>query len=339
MTQSTSEMTQTEPNTTWVGGHEDALAPLGISFRGKNGNLNTLKSNPHELAVAYQFLRDKFEVHCLWWCAPWVVLGRSSLDPPTQGRLPTSVGGLIPLWRDTNEDGTVNPIARTIGAMGTIKEPLRVAPSVLAGLMPRGTVIPTDDAILRLATDLFFTCEAMTFCDGYLVVEVPSTDWHTFSDGLANTPSSFLYGIQFRIHNGPLPNTPTPKQHRRIQQQPKVELVEKDDATSSIDAEELKFGRQLAHHLMYMDVNLDDEFHLNTPAGEQRLVVLGRRWQIGRRPGDQGVYISAKQGVCGTNEPTTLASKPYIADVTSRETWSAANYLVYVEECDSPMGG
>ncbi|KAK0732178.1 hypothetical protein B0H67DRAFT_566838 [Lasiosphaeris hirsuta] len=201
---------------TFLGGYPDALTLVNVSFRGRDGTLHLGNASTEQNSIARRYLNSAFGVVDLYICEPWAILGCSPSVP--RGRLPQSVGGLIAIWRG-QDDMSFMPV---IGQDGGIDDETEVNPSMLDGFELGH--IPDDDAIMRLITDLFPDCGAVTYVTHTLIIELPYSDEAAFFHRLQEMPRS-IEGAPFtlRYHNGPLPNTPRAKRAVRPKPEPEEE--------------------------------------------------------------------------------------------------------------------
>ncbi|KAH6619269.1 hypothetical protein B0J18DRAFT_433675 [Chaetomium sp. MPI-SDFR-AT-0129] len=195
----------------YYGGAYDALAPVGISFRGRNSSVSTSNAGPELFARAREYLHHKFGVTSFHVLGRWLVLGCYPAVPST--RMPGLAGGFLAVWRPPGE----MYLEARVGKEGGIyldeenEDDFEVDEAILAPFEP--LVIPTPDAIIGLAS-LFPECNALTFIAGTIVIEYPETDESSFQERLQTLPD-YLPRAPFdiRYDNGPLPNTP---QRRRL---------------------------------------------------------------------------------------------------------------------------
>ncbi|KAK3363833.1 hypothetical protein B0T25DRAFT_528550 [Lasiosphaeria hispida] len=197
----------------YVGGHEDALDPIGISFQGDDGTILVRNATPDQFRTTRDYLAREFNAVHLHIAGIWAVVGCKP-DLP-KGRLPESIGGFIAIWRPIN-DSYFMP---AIGEFGLGEEDMEVEPGFLDGF-ERGR-IPTNDAILRLA-HLFPDCKAITFVMDCVIIEFPCMDDNSFCERLRACPEAIERApFVLAYNNGPLPNTP---RHRRaINPEPQVQ--------------------------------------------------------------------------------------------------------------------
>lgn len=79
---------------------------------------------------------------------------------------------------------------------GGIDDQTEVDPSILDGFELGH--IPDDDAIMRLVTDLFPDCEAITYITPALIIELPRSDNAAFLRRLEDMPRS-VEGAPFKL--------------------------------------------------------------------------------------------------------------------------------------------
>ncbi|KAK1752827.1 hypothetical protein QBC47DRAFT_272384, partial [Echria macrotheca] len=211
-----------------VGGHQDALVPLGLSFRGQDGSLRRQNISVHENFLVRQYLRETFNAVGFDYFEPWITI---ICDPsPPRGRLPVSIGGLMPIWQ-TVDDDTFMPL---IGGGGQGEE-YDLEDDVVGGFQP--SHVPQQAAVLAIVNRFYQDAIAITFIAHMMVVELPETDLSTFIERLQSLPSGFT-GISYmvRYHNGPLPYTsrasravrPTPQRDDDRRVADETDYVQKD---------------------------------------------------------------------------------------------------------------
>jgi len=117
-----------------------------------------------------------------------------------------------------------------IGKSGQMEEEMEIDPSLLVGF--EENKMPTDEAIVALATHVFPDCEAITFLMGCLVVELPKSENPVFWARLERLPNSIMHApFCIRYHNGPVPNS----ERRRRGQHPKPQLAEDERIADETD--------------------------------------------------------------------------------------------------------
>ncbi|KAK1837193.1 hypothetical protein QBC39DRAFT_325971 [Podospora conica] len=213
----------------FLGGYPDALTPINVSFRGRDGSLLQRNASNKQDEIARHYLNSTFGVVDFYICEPWLILGCSPSVP--HGRLPQSVGGLIAIWRGHDNMGFM-PL---IGQGGGIDEETEVDPSILDGF--EYGHIPDDDAILRLVTHLFHDCEAVTWATNMLIIELPYSDEAAYFRRLQEMPRRIeMAPFTLRYYNGPLPNTPRARAKRAVRPKPEPEAEERvADGTDYIE--------------------------------------------------------------------------------------------------------
>ncbi|KAK4144371.1 uncharacterized protein C8A04DRAFT_27825 [Dichotomopilus funicola] len=204
----------------YYGGAFDALAPVGISFRGPNRSVRTSNAAPERFARARAYLHHKFNVTSVHVHGRWLVLGCAPAVPSS--RMPGLAGGFLAIWRPADRM-YFQPFIGEEGQKyleGEEEDEFKIDEAILARFEPG--VIPRTDAVLGLAS-LFPECVALTFVAGTIVIEYPTTDEQSFEQRLQTLPD-YLPKAPFaiRYHNGPLPNTP---QRRRLRK-PRPQLEE-----------------------------------------------------------------------------------------------------------------
>lgn len=119
-----------------------------------------------------------------------------------EGKLPYTVGGLFAVWR-REDDMDFIPI---LGVEGQGEDELEVDNKLLVGF--ENYTIPTDEAVLNVATYLFPTCTAITFFYNSLTIEFPlSSDDDSYSR-LEDLPGSIRHApFILQYQNGPLVET------------------------------------------------------------------------------------------------------------------------------------
>jgi hypothetical protein len=100
-----------------------------------------------------------------------------------------------------------------VGENGDTDEEMEVDESLLAGFSRNQ--IPTDDAIIGLANNLFPDCEAITFLENCIIVELPATDTKTFRARLPSLPMVHRQGaVQHTIPQRPVAQASSAPQTR-----------------------------------------------------------------------------------------------------------------------------
>ncbi|KAK1829235.1 hypothetical protein QBC39DRAFT_357023 [Podospora conica] len=84
----------------YIGGHYDALAAIGVSFLGPNGSLGEKNVSSKDFELVEDHLYDQFNVDVISISSFWAELWCHPALP--EGRLPSSVGGLVAIWRDAD---------------------------------------------------------------------------------------------------------------------------------------------------------------------------------------------------------------------------------------------
>ncbi|KAK4461542.1 hypothetical protein QBC42DRAFT_252401 [Cladorrhinum samala] len=83
----------------FIGGHGDALEPLGITFIVPNGSIAFQYASDRARRRTKDYLADAFGVYIVALSPPFLVLEFVMDDAPGPGNLPYSIGGFIPIWR------------------------------------------------------------------------------------------------------------------------------------------------------------------------------------------------------------------------------------------------
>ncbi|KAK0701465.1 hypothetical protein B0T21DRAFT_417174 [Apiosordaria backusii] len=183
----------------YIGGHGDALAPLGISFIGKDGSLSWTNISTEQEKAVEAYLRDKFGVYAIGHFDPFLVLAFESVIAGP-GKLPHTIGGFVPVW-DPDGDAFFWPIIADDGGGETQR-----LDAASYDHMDR-IQGPTKEQVAELANTLFFDmeAEAITFYAGTLIIELPKIDQATYEEKLIKLPrfyECFPWHVQW--HNGPL---------------------------------------------------------------------------------------------------------------------------------------
>ncbi|KAK3341659.1 hypothetical protein B0T25DRAFT_522928 [Lasiosphaeria hispida] len=185
---------------TYIGGFADALEPLGLAsgYFDEDGDMGKIKMSVENHQAATRYLRDRFGVDEFYICGIFAVLLCNNDTAIREGRLPILIGGLSALWRE-EQDGDFPPILGdpAYGGRITVDESLVTIPERLKP--------PKDQTIEQLATYIFTDCEAMTWINSCLIVELPKTDRDEYLDRLNDLPGRFTnvpWAIQY--HNGQL---------------------------------------------------------------------------------------------------------------------------------------
>ncbi|KAK4161146.1 hypothetical protein QBC43DRAFT_218323 [Cladorrhinum sp. PSN259] len=143
------------------------------------------------------FLNDHFRATSVLYTPPFVII---NYDPDVTGPgwLPTTVGGLLPICRDDNNTN----FKSHLGKIGCGKETYVDYRSWGKICRVEG---PTASQLAELAGEFFSDCEALSFYDGTLIVELPLSTNEEFERKLMHLPSEYN-GFPFLVewHNGPL---------------------------------------------------------------------------------------------------------------------------------------
>lgn len=255
----------------YVGGHYDALAPLGISYLGADGSLCLSNESSERNKSARRHLQQVFGAIVQDYYEPWAVLGCEPSVP--EGRLPELVGGLIAIWRNA-DDMHFNPKIGEFGEADT----MLVDSSILEGFQE--SEIPGKEAVALLIGSVFPVCLAITWVAGIIVVELPRTDPAVFLKTLEEMPI-WIQGAPFilQYHNGPLANV----DRRRRAKTPKPKLAEKDCNEDDTDyvAEDGQFYPGAMLSSMNEKGNIDSSVSasiLVQKEDQQRLIVPWHNW-------------------------------------------------------------
>ncbi|KAK1830393.1 hypothetical protein QBC39DRAFT_261131 [Podospora conica] len=239
----------------YVGGHYDALSPIGISFRGSNGSLGKANVSQENLLFAKSYLNRHFNVECFNVHGVFAELACSEVP---KGRLPSFVGGMVAIWQRVDEPTFWPWIGE--GGESEEKDTSEEYAAVVASFRETDGE-PTDAALIKLA-DYFTDCQAITFIHPIAVIEFPLTDIEAFRDRLETLPYSIGYfPYVLRYHNGPLPNTPG----RKRAQKPKPEPAEHERIADETDY--VKLDGKFYPGAMISSVNENDKIYASASAG------------------------------------------------------------------------
>ncbi|KAK0708155.1 hypothetical protein B0H67DRAFT_589440 [Lasiosphaeris hirsuta] len=327
---------------TYVGGFSDALEPLRLAsgYFDEDGDMGKIKMSIENHQAATRYLRDKFGVNEFYICGIFAVLLCNNDTAIREGRLPILIGGLSALWRE-EQDGDFPPVlgGPAYGGRITVDESLVTIPEPLKP--------PKDQTIEQLATYIFTDCEAMTWINSCLIVELPKTDREEYLDCLNDLPGRFTnvpWAIQY--HNGQLAQH---EQRKRVII-PTPQRIEDDRNADETDYADLD-SKFYPGSMLYSIDDSDNRAMSEVTAGvlvrkgaERRLTCAWHAWarfplsrpdrlvipqgkgkddsedNLNLLPEPNVAYITGRQGVSATQMPK-LRRKPFIRDSVCGAVW------------------
>lgn len=260
----------------YIGGGPDALDLLDISFIGSDGSLRWNNATDADQERVAAHLRLRFNVVNLYHAEPFVILGCYPVIP-SGGRLPYSVGGLIAVWR-RDDDMDFWPM---LGIEGQGEDEKEVDEGLLDGFDTYK--MPTDGAVLNMATKIFPDCNAVTYFYDALVIEFPLTNEQDFISNVQELPRSIRnLPLILQYHNGPLAISET---HRRVRQ-PKPQVVaDRDDRRPEDTTDYIRHDGKFYPGSMICSTTKDGDWYSTITASiavakkdEKRLVCSWHNW-------------------------------------------------------------
>ena len=177
----------------------DPLIFKNINFLGQSGFPDTKNVTTTELQLFHDFLGEAFDSVAVSYYGTFIEI--ECIEPPAADQRPFSIGGFIALWATPGSEQFL-PILGDAG-----NGPNCELEETFRHENYRDT-IPTVSAVEYLANDIFPDCEALSFIDRELVVEMPETDEDTWHKNLNSLPRGFIgTAAVISYHNGPLATT------------------------------------------------------------------------------------------------------------------------------------
>ncbi|EPE06834.1 hypothetical protein F503_03261 [Ophiostoma piceae UAMH 11346] len=177
----------------------DPLIFKDISFLGESGFPDTTHVTRAELKLFHDFLGEAFDSVAVSYYGTFIEI--ECIELPAADQRPFSIGGFIALWATPGSEQFLPILGDTAnGPNCELEETYR-------GQNFRDT-IPTVSAVEYLANNIFPDCEALSFIDRELVVEMPETAEDTWHKKLNDLPHGFNgTAAVISYHNGPLATT------------------------------------------------------------------------------------------------------------------------------------